>query len=97
MSYLCQTVIQSIELSLSGSLSDIRSESGSGKIQRIYETQRTSPGSPSGQNVSECELPWVSLRVKWAQVLLKCVFESKVQSLSGEISSLNYYKIKFDV
>jgi len=85
-SNLVDTVDETVELSISGTLTDISSKSSSGEIEGIDEHQGSSTSSTTGSEVSEEELPEFGLGVVGAENLLVGILEGEVKGLSGEIS-----------
>jgi len=83
---LGETVSETLELSISSAFTDIGSKSSSGEIQRIDDHKRSSTSSTTRGQISHEELPEISLGVEGTENLLIGVLESKVKSLSGEIS-----------
>jgi len=83
---LINTINETVELSVSGTSSDISSKSSSGEVEGIDEHQRGSTSSTTGSEVTDKELPEFSLGVIRAENLLVGILESEVQSLSGEVS-----------
>jgi len=83
---LVDTIDETVELSISGTSTNISSKSSSGEIEGVYEHQRSSASSTTRGEVTEEELPEFSLGVIGAEDLLISVLEGKVQGLSGEIS-----------
>ncbi|GMT19204.1 hypothetical protein PFISCL1PPCAC_10501, partial [Pristionchus fissidentatus] len=83
---LDEAVNQSVEFAGSG-LSDVSSQAGTGKIERVDEAERGCSGSSSGSKVSGEELPEVLLLVKTLEEdLLVSILEGEVQSLGGEVT-----------
>jgi len=85
-SNLVDTVDETVELSFSGSLTDISSKSSSGEIEGVDEHQRSSTSSTTGGEVTKEELPEFGLGVVGAENLLVGILEGEVKGLSGEIS-----------
>jgi len=83
---LVDTVDETVELSISGALTDISSKSSSGEIEGIDEHQRGSTSSTTGSEVTKEELPEFGLGVVGAENLLVGILEGEVKGLSGEIS-----------
>jgi len=83
---LVDTVDETVELSISGTLTNISSESSSGEIQGVDEHQRGSTSSTTGGEVTKEELPEFGLGVVGAENLLVGILKGEVKSLSGEIS-----------
>ena len=83
---LHQTVGQAFEFT-SGSLADISSQTGTSKVQRVDEAQRSSTSSSAGGQVAGEELPEFLLLVNTLnEQLLVGVFEGEVERLSGEVT-----------
>jgi len=83
---LVETINETVELSITGSSSDISSKSSSGEIEGIDEHQRSGTSSTTGGEVTHEELPEFSLGVIGAEDLLVGILEGEVQGLSGEVS-----------
>jgi len=82
---LSQTIQKTVEFSLS-TLADIGTETCSGEIKRIYQTERCGSGSSTGCQVTGKVAPELCLLVNSTEEdLLILVLEGEVQSLSREV------------
>ena len=81
---LHDAVNETIEFTLS-TRADVSSESCSGEIKRIDDSQGSGTSSSTRSTVTEEELNRVSLGVVWVEDCLVEVLEGEVQGLGGEI------------
>jgi hypothetical protein len=65
---------------------DVSSESSSGEVEWVYDTEGSSTSSTTGQAVSDKELDGFLFGVVGAENLFVNIFESKVKCLSWEVS-----------
>jgi hypothetical protein len=80
-----EAVNKTIELSISSG-TDIGSESGSTKIERVDNSEGSSTGSSTRGTVTKEELDWLFLGVVGIEDLLILILASEVESLSREIT-----------
>jgi hypothetical protein len=83
---LGETINETSELSVRSGFTNISGKSSSGEIQRIDDHQRSGTSSTSGSQVTDEELPEISLGVEWAEDLFIGILEGEVKGLSWEIS-----------
>lgn len=84
---LDQTVAQSLEFTMT-SLAGISSQTGTGKVKRVDEAQRSGTGSTTAGQVTTEVAPELLVLVDTAQEdLLVLVLEGKVQCLGGEVTN----------
>lgn len=84
---LGETVTQTTELAFGGTFTDIGSQTGTGKVQGVDEAKRGCSGSTTRCQVGQKPPAKLGLLVNSThEHLFVDIFESKVQSLGGEIT-----------
>lgn len=84
---LGETVTQTTELTLGGTLAHVGSQPGPGKVQRVDKAEGGGPSCPTGSQVTSKVAPELLMPVHAPQEdLLVFVLEGEVESLGGEVT-----------
>lgn len=84
---LGETVTQTLELTLGGTLAHISSQPGSSKVQRVDKAEGGGPSCSTGSQVTSKIAPELLMPVHAPQEdLLVLVLEGEVESLGGEVT-----------
>ena len=84
---LLQTVEQTVELTLAGTATNVRTETGTGEVERVHEAERRGTGGTAGSEVTQEVAPELGVLVDAAEEhLFVHILEREVQGLGREVT-----------